>query len=66
MKISRTDEQALPNKPSGTSRIAMRGQILPRSEMKSLYGSITSSAVMSLSYVEVFTAVSYVSSPKPF
>ena len=31
--------------------------ILPPSEMKSLYGSITSSAVMSLSYIGVFTAV---------
>src|SRR5262249_41086549 len=34
----------------------MRGQILPPSEMKSLYGSTTSSAVMPLSYVGVFTA----------
>src|SRR5262249_14513635 len=33
----------------------MRGQILPPSEMKSLYGSTTSSAVMSLSYVGVST-----------
>src|SRR5215831_4964063 len=33
----------------------MRGQILPPSEMKSLYGSTTSSAVMPLSYVGVST-----------
>src|SRR5262245_53788921 len=33
----------------------MRGQSLPPSEIKSLYGSITSSAVMLLSYVGVFT-----------
>src|SRR5215510_2090502 len=33
----------------------MRGQILPPSEMKSLYGSTTSSAVMPLSYAGVFT-----------
>src|SRR5262249_19400832 len=32
----------------------MRGQILPPSEMKSLYGSTTSNAVMPLSYVGVF------------
>src|SRR5215510_5610832 len=34
----------------------MRGQTLPPSEMKSLYGSTTSSAVMLLSYVGAFTA----------
>jgi hypothetical protein len=42
------------------------GPDLLSSEMKSLYGSITSSAVMPLSYVEVFTAVSSSSSPSPF
>jgi hypothetical protein len=33
----------------------MRGQSVPPSEMKSLYGSTTSSGMMPLSYVGVFT-----------
>jgi hypothetical protein len=34
----------------------MRGQILPPSEMKSLYGSTNKSAMVSLSCLWVFTA----------
>src|SRR5215468_2941712 len=34
----------------------MLGQILPPSEMKSLYGSTTKSAVISLLYSRIFTA----------
>src|SRR5215831_4035669 len=36
----------------------MRSHILPPSEMKSLYGSITTSAVISFSYVSFVSAIS--------
>src|SRR5262249_33445814 len=44
----------LETQPFASATALMRGQILPPSEMKSLYGSTTKRALMLLSYVEVF------------